>query len=362
MFPFSHKTRDLTTDQGLPLDVSQAVPTASFSLDQPVYRSIDVLSAPSMAPRFVEPVFRTNPKLAEAYIDVPLGAKNLKPAAVPVDRMNVDVPSLDSMGSPLEKTHFEVSGTPSSIMEELRSLCDRSNVRYEAESEFELRCSKTCDSSFASVEFYIRLFSSSGKLIVEFQRRNGCCGLFHGVFRSAKANWHKCAPQSRRPLAAPALVRSTSLPVESSSEQWNCVVSWMKSDPREAIRSVASLANHGTMVPDDIVTELVGHLSTECRVEALQAITAAIPSHRLEGHEDAVLAAVSNALVNGDLIEEREACKFVSKAAQELPSLLSRARFNLADQLSQACRSQWPCIRQFAESSLSLMQTTSAVY
>lgn len=363
MYPFAHNSRDLTTEQGLPIDASQAVPAATFSFDQPVYRSIDVLAPPSMAPSFVEPPVFSR-KSQNAFVDVPMLTKPvLKAPAVQVERASsstLEAPRIDPMLCPLERTRFDVELSALQAILAIKDLFNNQlNVVFEQESESELACSVCCDSLFQSATFHVRVLATTErKSTVEFQRRSGCPRLFNSVFRRTKANWHQCATQ--KSLAAPALKRNACSSLEGS-EQWTCLVNWMHCDAREAIRSVAALANQGAVVPDCVMSALVGHLQGENKVEALQAITAAVPHHRLEGFEDQILGAISGSLSSG-LIEEREACKFVAKIAEELPHLLSRPSCNFCDKLAAASSSQWCCTRQFAQQSLSIMQAAPEVY
>lgn len=363
MYSFTHNSRELTTEQGLPFDASQAVPVATFSFDQPVYRSIDVLAPPCMAPTFVEPpVLQSGRGAQSAFMDVPMTKPLLKAPSVQVEASassTLRPPCVDPQLCPLQKTRFEVADAAATVLSELRDLFNSSNVAFEQESEEELKCSKCCDSAFQSTAFSVRVVSEAPRrCTVEFLRKNGCPRLFNCVFRASKAHWHQCPTQ--KSFAAPPLKRSPCASLEGA-DQWNCLVNWMQSDAREAIRGVAALAHQGATVPEHVMAALVAQLQGDYKVEALQAITAAIPSHRLEGFEDRILCAISASMSSG-LIEEREACKFVAKVAQELPHILSRPTCNLNDQLNQASRSQWPCIRQYAQQSLSIMQAAPEVY
>jgi hypothetical protein len=363
-FDFDRVTRDLTTDQGLPLDASRAV---AISLgEEPVFRSIAMEAAPPVgALRFYEPPSAA--KRHEVMIDAPLQKPVLKPA-LRVVRAQVEVPSVDEQLAPLERTKFEVSGTGEAVKRELVALLTALCVAHKEEAPFELLCTKCCDESFQKCTFVVRLLKANHQtIVVEMQRRGGCPRLFNFLFRNAKAHWHKCAQVNTKPLAAPRLQRSSSESpcaalAPQSPEQWNCLVNWMDSDACEAIRCVAALANQGAVVPDHVIAKLVTFLSSEYKVEAMQAISAAVPHSQLSGQEDAVFRAVSESLSSGSSIEEREACKLVAKLSAELPHLLRRPSCDFADKLAAASRSQWTCVREFAAQSLAVLHNATEVH
>src|SRR5690606_27153885 len=118
----------------------------------------------------------------------------------------------------------------------------------------------------------------------------------------------------------------------------------------------------GAVVPDSVMAKLVTFLSSDFKVEALQAITAAVPSNQLNGHEDAILQAVSESLSSASIIEEREACKLLAKLSADMPQVFRRYPCDFTAKLTAACRSQWSCVRDFAQQSLAVLQNTTEVH
>lgn len=363
-FDFDRVTRDLTTDQGLPLDAACAVPIALA--EEPVFRCIAMAEAPqAQALRFYEAPLSL--RHHEVVLETALPKPVLKSAHRAKVQPEVEMPSVEEQLAPLERTRFEVSERTETLMDQMQQLLASLSVEVVDTQLYELMCKKSCDQSFEQCTFMVRLLKASNRnVMVEMQRRSGCPRVFNCVFRHAKAHWHKCA-QVKKPLAAPRLQRSSSASpcaaLEAQSpEQWNCLINWINSDASEGIRCVAALATQGVPVPDHVIAHLASFLSSEFKVEAMQAITAAVPGNQLCGVEDVVLQAVSASLSSDSSIEEREACKLLAKLSTHLPHLLRRCECDIADKLTAASRSQWTCVREFAEQSLAVLQNPTEVH